>query len=65
MDRACKRSAMLIADSEATREDLKRFYHVPDDKIAVSLLWGRNRSSTRLRAKSRAVLSVRVDAAPS
>jgi len=33
-----KRSAMLIADSEATREDLKRFYRVPDDKIAVAPL---------------------------
>lgn len=33
-----KRSAMLIADSEATREDLKRFYRVRDDRIVVAPL---------------------------
>lgn len=35
---AVKRSRMLIADSEATKEDLMRYYRVPGRRIRVALL---------------------------
>jgi glycosyltransferase involved in cell wall biosynthesis len=33
-----RRSHILLADSEATREDLRRFYHVDDSRIVVAPL---------------------------
>lgn len=52
--RSLKRADIIVSDSQNTKEDIKRFYNIPDEKIKVIYL-GVNKSFIESREKQRLV----------